>query len=353
MQLKLTSKERLVLYGLARYPGLSDIDLASKIGVDRSTIFKSKRKFREWQLVKLLNVPSGEAVGAEILTSVFVRYKPTAPFEARKGTRAFEDWMNDPHCISQMSTDTDSVSILYSRSLTDFRASFDPIIDEYYRNNFVEEIQYFHYPFQISGYSADAALAVDSIFELARSDQPEEILSAKPVSAEDSKLTEKDKLTLHAFVKYPMLSDLELSRRTGISRPTISGKRTKFFQSGLLSREAYIDWQKICCELMSYYRVKIRHGHSREDLSRVYKAFRRVGAPLFSYLQPGEIFGAFLSTSYPDLKSRLDLEIRNLAADGLISERPMLVVMPLREIKMTKIDYSPMVGQMLGVAKEI
>jgi DNA-binding Lrp family transcriptional regulator len=353
MQLKLTSKERLVLYGLARYPGLSDIDLASKIGVDRSTIFKSKRKFREWQLIKLLNVPSGEAVGAEILTSVFVKYKPIAPFEARKGTRAFEGWMNYPHCVSHISTDTDSVSIFYSRSLTDFKANFDLFIDEYYRNDFIEEIQYFHYPFQISSYSADAALAVDSIFELARSDQPEEILSAKPVSAEDSRLTEKDKLTLHAFVKYPMLSDLELSRRTGISRPTISGKRTKFFQSGLLSREAYIDWQKICCELMSYYHVKIRHGHSREDLSRVYKAFRRVGAPLFSYLQPGEIFGAFLSTGYPDLKSRLDLEIRNLAADGLISERPMLVIMPLQEIKMTKIDYSPMVGQMLGVAKEI
>jgi len=70
MQLKLTSKERLVLYGLARYPGFSDIDLASNIGVDRSTIFKSKRKFRDWKLIKLLNVPSGEAVGAEILTSV-------------------------------------------------------------------------------------------------------------------------------------------------------------------------------------------------------------------------------------------------------------------------------------------
>ena len=42
MPLKLTSKERLVLYGLARYPGLSDIDLASNIGVDRSTILRAR-----------------------------------------------------------------------------------------------------------------------------------------------------------------------------------------------------------------------------------------------------------------------------------------------------------------------
>ena len=113
-----------------------------------------------------------------------------------------------------------------------------------------------------------------------------------------------------------MLSDLELSRRTGISRPTISGKRTKFFQTGLLTREAYVDWQKICCELMSFYHVRIRHGHDREDLSEVYQAFRKIGAPLFSYLQPGEIFGAFLSKGYPELKSRMDQELRNLSARG-------------------------------------
>jgi DNA-binding MarR family transcriptional regulator len=353
MQLKLTSKERLVLYGLARYPGLSDIDLASNIGVDRSTIFKSKRKFRDWKLIKLLNVPSGEAVGAEILTSVFVRYCPTAPFEARMELPSYQNWVNYPNCVSHTATDTDSVSTFYSKSLTDFRSNFDPIIDEYYRHDCVEDIQYFHYPFQVSSYSADAALAVNGLFDLTRSDLPAADLSAKAALTVDSRLTEKDKLTLYAFVKYPMLSDLELSRRTGISRPTISGKRTKFFQSGLLTREAYVDWKKVCCELMSFYHVRIRHGHDREDLSAVYQAFRRIGAPLFSYLQPGEIFGAFLSTGYPELKSRMDKELRTLAAEGLIEERPMLVIMPLSEIKASKVDYAPMVAKMLGIEKEI
>jgi len=353
MQLKLTSKERLVLYGLARYPELSDIDLASNIGVDRSTIFKSKRKFRDWKLLKLLNVPSGEAVGAEILTSVFVKYSPTAPFEVRMESNAYQSWVGHPNCVSHIATDTDSVSVFYSKSLTDFRLNYDPIIDDYYRNDYVEDIQYVHYPFQVSSYSADAALAVNNLFDLNRSDLPDEMISPRSALGEESRLTEKDKLTLYAFVKYPMLSDLELSRRTGISRPTISGKRTKFFQSGLLTREAYVDWQKICCELMSFYHVKISHGHDREDLSRVYRAFRRIGAPLFSYMQPGEIFGSFLSTGYPELKSRMDKELRALSAEGLIKERPMLVIMPLSEIKSTKIDYAPMVSKMLDVGKEI
>jgi len=176
-----------------------------------------------------------EAVGAEILTSVFVKYSPTAPFEVRKGSKSYQNWIDYPNCVQHIATDTDSVSTFFSKSLTDFRVNFDPIIDEYYRNDFVRLIHYFHYPFQVSGYSADAALAVTASLN-----SPEMIFrpdnTAQARTREDSRLTDKDKLTLYAFVKYPMLSDLELSRRTGISRPTISGKRTKFFQSGLLTR---------------------------------------------------------------------------------------------------------------------
>ena len=50
---------------------------------------------------------------------------------------------------------------------------------------------------------------------------------------------------------------------------------------------------------------------------------------------------------------RLDQELRNLSSQGLITERPMVVIMPLNEIKSTKIDYAPMVADMLGIGREI
>ena len=90
----------------------------------------------------------------------------------RKESESRKRWIDYPKCISHITTDTDSVSTFYSRSLTDFRVNFDPIIDEYYRNDFVEDIKYFHYPFQLSGYSADAALAVNGLFDLERTDLP-------------------------------------------------------------------------------------------------------------------------------------------------------------------------------------
>jgi len=353
MQLKLTSKERLVLYGLARYPGLSDIDLATRIDVDRSTIFKSKRKFRDWQLIRLMNVPSGITVGGEILTSIFAKFSPTAPIEVRSESEALLEWIGHPNCVFHTATDTESFSMVYSRSLSDFKSSFDPLIDEYAQKGFIDDIICSHYPFASTNHSADAAVAVNRIFELDRPDLPQELISESSSQLEDMKLTDKDKLTLYAFVKYPMLSDLELSRRTGISRPTISGKRTKFFQNGLLTREANIDWQKICCELITFYRLELGRGVSWEEQETVHTSLRRMGAPLFTYLQRGEAFGAFLSENYTDLKNKVNAEIRTLAEMALIDDPPMLMTMPLDMIVESKRDYAPMVAGMLGIEKEI
>jgi len=49
----------------------------------------------------------------------------------------------------------------------------------------------------------------------------------------------------------------------------------------------------------------------------------------------------------------MDKELRALSAQGLIKERPMLVIMPLTEIRSIKIDYAPMVAKMLDIEKEI
>jgi len=353
MPLKLTSKEKLVLYGLARYPGLSDIDLASKIGVDRSTIFKSKRKFREWEMVQLLNVPSGLGVGAEMMTAVFARYRPNAPVEVRGKKLGFREWVDHPHSVFHAATDTDSVSVVYSRNYTDFKRVYEPVMDDYKDAGFVEEIRCYHYPFSLTRISWDSALAVNNTFQLGRTDLQNEPPVEEETPEDTVKLTEKDRLALLAFVKYPALSDLELSRRTGISRPTISGKRNKFFQSRLLSRQANVNWKKIGCELMIFYHINVRPKATSEDMMTIYSSFRKIGAAVYSYIQPGEIFGSFLSQCYVEMKERMDLEVKNLSEAGLVEERPSYVIMPLRELKVRKTDYAPMVKSMLEVESDV
>jgi hypothetical protein len=53
------------------------------------------------------------------------------------------------------------------------------------------------------------------------------------------------------------------------------------------------------------------------------------------------------------MKERMDLEVKKLSEAGLITERPMYVIMPLRELKVRKMDYAPMVKSMLDIDTDI
>jgi hypothetical protein len=325
------------------------VNLSPRIRTDRSTILHSDKKFQKEGLIRFLNVPSGEAIGAEIVTVVFVRYTPPASFEVRRDTKAHNDWINYPNCVYHVSTDTHSVSVFYSRNLTDFKVNFKPIIDDYYQNNFVEDIQYFFFPTQISSYVSELPWALDRLFHLERADLPQEVTLPNVPLDEKSKLTEKDKLALYGFVKYPRLPELTISNLVGLSRITIADKSTTFVQRGIICWDACMDWQKLCCELLTFYHIKLRAGQGIKELNMVHTTLRNVGAPLFSYLQLDEIFGAFLSKNYSEFKNMTDSAVKMMVSQGLIEDRPTMVIMPLSDIKANKVDYAPLVQKMLGI----
>ncbi|MDH7596756.1 MAG: Lrp/AsnC family transcriptional regulator [Methanothrix sp.] len=343
MELKLTSKEKLVLYGLTRYPGLSDIDLASFIDVDRSTIFKSKRKFRDWQLIRLLNVPSVGALGAEILSVVFMRFSPGID-----GRESLSEWTKSPSCVYCVATATDAFSLVYSRNLTEFKKKSESILSRYRQSGVLEEFRCVHLCVELASYQYNVPEAVCEIFGLDRKDVPARPVPLMP--ADTSRMSEKDRLTLYAFVRYPSLSDLELSKRTGISRPTISGKRSRFFDASILLREVHVEWQRICCELMCFYHLRMRRDVSPQDAGSL---LSMMGSQLFYHMQPGDVCGAMLSSSYSDLKDGLDAFVNSAFERGLMDGRPYMVIMPLRAMRVEKLDYAPAVAEMLGIEKEI
>ncbi len=345
MEIKLTSKEKLVLYGLSRYPGQSDIDLSSLIDVDRSTIFKSKRKFRDWQLIRLLNVPSCGALGAEMLSMVFMRFSPRID-----GRESLTEWMEMPDCVLCAATNTDAFSLVYSKNMTEFKRRSERILNSYQLNGVLKDYRCVHCSVELTEYHYNVSAAINEMFDLGRSDIPRESIPLKP--SDVVRFSEKDRLTLYAFVKYPSLSDLELSKRTGISRPTISGKRVKFFESNILNREVYIEWQKICGELLCFYHLRMKRL-DEEVLRDIGELLRNIGFHLLYYLQPGDVCGVMLSPSYTHLKGCLDALVHDALEMDLLCEDPYTMIMPLRTMALKKLDYAPVTAEMLGIKKEL
>jgi DNA-binding MarR family transcriptional regulator len=67
-QVELNEKERRVLCGVIRYPTLSDVDIASKIGVKHSTFATIKKRLQDKQYFTRIYLPDFQGFGAEIIS---------------------------------------------------------------------------------------------------------------------------------------------------------------------------------------------------------------------------------------------------------------------------------------------
>jgi PAS domain S-box-containing protein len=87
--LPLTKMEQTVFYGLVKWPGLSDVELVSKIGISRQSISKTKRKLLKTGMLALVNKPSLKKIGLEMLIATHCKFDCMALREGKKVSRGF------------------------------------------------------------------------------------------------------------------------------------------------------------------------------------------------------------------------------------------------------------------------
>jgi len=67
--MKLTSQEKMVLYGLTRYPELSLRELSKVLGINYWSVYKIQDKFRRKRIIKEVVIPNYRALGFELLVA--------------------------------------------------------------------------------------------------------------------------------------------------------------------------------------------------------------------------------------------------------------------------------------------
>lgn len=82
--IRLSKKEKRVLYGLVRYPESSDNNIADKFGVSRQAVSNIKKRFMKEDLISTRRVMNFEYTGCNLLTFGHIYFGPKAPIETRK-----------------------------------------------------------------------------------------------------------------------------------------------------------------------------------------------------------------------------------------------------------------------------
>lgn len=83
MRNRLTENEKMVLYGLVRYPHLKDREIADKMGLKHPTVTSIRRRLREYGYFRTVKLPMLQNLGCEILAVSYTNFNPVIPLKKR------------------------------------------------------------------------------------------------------------------------------------------------------------------------------------------------------------------------------------------------------------------------------
>ena len=83
IKFELTNKEKLMLYGLVRHPGLTDKKLSEKLNLKHSTVTSIRHRLRKNKYFRTLKIPMLQNMGCEMLVAIYSSFSPLIPLEER------------------------------------------------------------------------------------------------------------------------------------------------------------------------------------------------------------------------------------------------------------------------------
>ncbi len=326
-KLKLTGKDKLVLYGLTQYPEMSDISLSAGLGIPRTTVTGIKNKLKKRGFYERINIPDLSVLGCELMSVSYVKFNPLGVVEERKGY--IEKIFEQPELIYAQSTDTEEILVHVSKSYTDFKEDMDSILRMYKGNNYVESIDTYQFPFKLSkiprflnfapllhnlfglkiGYKAKKPLFGDKIYEP----------------------TNTEKLVLYALTRFPDLSDTEIAEKISLSRARVSQVKAKLLDRGLTQSSIVPDLKKVGCELLAVEHVEIKKKAEMEI------------DPKVVFMALGDVEGIKISAleDYTEYKMIYEKRARSYRKKSGMKEHTFLI--PTENIKMSKLEFYPLV----------
>jgi len=341
-EMNLTKNEKLVFYGIVKYPDLNDVQLSKKIGIKRSTTTLIRNRLKKRELYSVHNIPNFQALGFELLTFTFGKSNPSKLIDKRKEiTKKF----SNEEAGFVVSTDNEYLNIHVSKNITDFKKYMDPLIVHYTNDNGLDTTTVL-FPFKLSEVLRffDFAPFLKQDFGLNIEDEPRELKNIKK-----RKLTKNEKIILYALTKYPELNDGEIAKKINIHRPTVTNVKNKLIKDDFLQKIKIPNLAKFGCELLSLDYIEF--GSETGSLTKTEALELIKNSPHIIF----DIFGnkdcAILNIykNYNDFKVNFNQRIKLCRQRNISIKDPTTFLFLIQDIKLQKLDFAPIVKNILGL----
>lgn len=232
--LSLSKKQKLVFYGLIRWPELNDIALSQKLDINRRTVTSIRKTLRIKGMYDTVYIPDFEALGLELLT---ITYGNFAQFsKSRIRIKSLSDSVaNYPELIYSCISQTDFLCMYLAERFTDFKGAKDKLTKIFSEQNSLDNVISVHFPLELCRiiFMFDFAPSLKQIFKLEIEEEKEEMQVLKK-KIKCRKFTEKEKIVLYALTRMPEAIDSKIAKTTKISRPTVNSIKDRLRREGII-----------------------------------------------------------------------------------------------------------------------
>lgn len=256
----LTKKEHLMLYGLIKYPNLTDKKLSTKLNLKQSTVTSIRHRLHEKEYFRKLNIPQLQDIGCEMLVIIYTNFNLLIPLEERieitdKNIEVFEEIffsVGDQDKGFSLSLSKDYATIGRINDIRTHTFGGRGLLEEKYPNMIL-------FPFNISKIYRffDYASLINSVFSLNLNNDIKNnvnhFLKDKDLIVNFSD-TEKNVYCM--MISYPEMSDTDLGKTLGISRHTVSRLRRMFESKNLVKKITVPNLVKLGFKIMVFYHIK-------------------------------------------------------------------------------------------------
>jgi DNA-binding MarR family transcriptional regulator len=255
---RLTEKEKLVLYGLVKYPKLTYGNLAKKIGLKHSTVTAIRLRQRQKNYYRCIRVPMLQGLGCEMLVVIYTNFNPVIPLEERvittgKTIEVFEELfysIGEQDKGFSLSLAKDYASIGKINDIRTQAFGGCGILEDEYPNMVL-------FPFGISRiyrfFDFEPLLRHNFNLDIKKEANA---LDYSPKSKENIIFNETEKNVYYMLIQHPELSDGHLGKKLGISRHTVSRLRRNFEQENLMKKNNLPNLQKLGFEILTFMHIQ-------------------------------------------------------------------------------------------------
>ena len=353
-------KQKLVFYGLIRWPDLNDAALAERIDVDRRTIAAIRKTLKSKGMFDVLYMPDFRALGLELLTITYGSFKQF-PKTMIKADSLSNKVTGFPELVYSWVSHSDFLNMYLSQRFTDFKLVNERLMELYNKYGSIENVVSVNFPLELSRliFLFDFAPALKRMFgiDLAEEAEKGELDRGKERTMV-KRLSEKEKKVLYTLSVFPDATDGRVAELTKISRPTVNTIRERLHHDGILKELKMPDLFHLGYELVVLSHCKLDMDFMKEVYfsERVMQKHVLPTQPFFLITDTTEpesvlflIFENF--TKYKECQDQIGKFAKDhRLSPGQVNE----LIFPLEKLEILKnLNFGPLVKKVLGVDLEI